>query len=158
MFTLTVSLDLRSYFARFNVDRSINIPLTENLACVADALNLLCGTIQVRGQVCRNYAYAWVTCGLAKLIWIANFIPSRRVSRNMEANYWILDLKVVLLYSWGKETWMLSRLELQNVWERWKTFTVCMARRTRWFQTHVVNRNGGNKCIDWKASFSEQVG
>lgn len=65
MFTLTVSLDLRSYFARFNVDRSINIPLTENLACVAD--NLLCGTIQVR-EVCRNYAYAWVTCGLAKLI------------------------------------------------------------------------------------------
>lgn len=67
MFTLTVSLDLRSYFARFNVDRSINIPLTENLACVADALNLLCGTIQVR-EVCRNYAYAWVACGLAKLI------------------------------------------------------------------------------------------
>lgn len=68
MFTLTLSLDLRSYFARFNVDRSINIPLTENLACVADALNLLYGTMQVRGQVCRNYAYAWVTCGLAKLI------------------------------------------------------------------------------------------
>lgn len=132
MFTLTLSFDLRSYFARFNVDRSINIPLTETLPVSQTRSTFCFGPYKrfrrVRGQVC--HACAWVTCGLAKLIWIANFIPSRHVSRNMEANYWILDLKVVLLYSWGKETWMLSRLELKNVWERWKTFTVCMARRT----------------------------